>query len=113
MAVWSVVFAVLAGGIVATKSPFGAVALLFGTSCGLANAFLTMRGNERLLDHRSVSVFVISSILRIAVFGIVPVEFALHGPLWAMAAYFFGFFMPLALYAAIAARGARRPNGIS
>jgi hypothetical protein len=108
MAVWSVVFAVLAGGVIATKSPLGAVALVFGTGCGLANAFLTMRGNERLLDHRSVSVF-----LRIAVFGIVPVEFALRGPLWTMAAYFIGFFTPLALYAAIAARGARRPNGLT
>jgi hypothetical protein len=113
MAVWSVVFAVIAGAVIATKFPFGAVALVFGTGCGLANAFLTMRGNERLLDHRSVSVFVISSILRIAVFGIVPVEFALRGPLWTMAAYFIGFFTPLALYAAIAARGARRPNGLT
>jgi len=113
MAVWSVVFAVLAGAVVATKSPVGAAALVFGTSCGLANAFLTMRGNERLLDHRSVPAFVISSIVRIAVFGIVPVEFALHGPLWTMAAYFVGFFTPLALYAALAARGARRPNGIT
>jgi hypothetical protein len=113
MAVWSIVFAVLAGGVIATKSPLGAVALVFGTGCGLANAFLTMRGNERLLDHRSVASFVISSMLRIAIFGIVPVEFTLHGPLWSMAAYFIGFFVPLALYAAIAYGGARRPNGIS
>jgi hypothetical protein len=69
-----------------------------------------MRGNERLLDHRSIPTFVISSILRIAVFGIVPVEFALHGPLWTMAAYFAGFFTPLVLYAAIAYGSARRPN---
>ncbi len=107
MAVWSLGFAVLTGAALATKSPLGAVALVFGTACGLLNALLSMRGNERLLDHRSVSAFVLSSILRIAVFGIVPVEFALHGPLWTMAAYFFGFFTPLALYAAIVARAVR------
>jgi hypothetical protein len=113
MAVWSVVFAILAGLAIATRSPIGAVALVFGTSCGLANAFLTMRGNERLLDHRSVATFVISSTLRIAVFGIVPVEFALHGPPWTMAAYFVGFFTPLALYATIAYGSARTPNEIT
>jgi hypothetical protein len=113
MTVWSVVFAVLVGLVVATKSPLGAIALVFGTGCGLANAFLTMRGNERLLDHKSVSTFVISSILRIAVFGIVPVEFALHGPLWTMAAYFIGFFTPFALYVALVYGSERRPNEIT
>jgi hypothetical protein len=107
MAAWSVLFAVVAGAAVATKSPLAGVALAFGTACGLANAFLTMRGNERLLEHRSVSSFVFSGITRIAVFGIVPVEFALHGPAWSMAAYFLGFFTPLALYAFMVARAVR------
>ncbi len=107
MAAWSVAFAVGCGLVIATKSPLAAVALAFGTLCGLANAFLSMRGNERLVEHRSVSSFVFSSILRIAVFGIVPVEFALHGPAWSMAAYFLGFFTPLALYVCIVARAVR------
>lgn len=107
MAVWSVVFSVAAGLVLATKSPLAGVALVFGTGCGLANAFLTMRGNERLVDHRSVSSFVFSSILRIGVFGIVPVEFGLHGPWWSMAAYFVGFFTPLALYTVLVARAVR------
>jgi hypothetical protein len=107
MAVWSLGFAVLAGLAVWAKSPVAAVALVVGTGCGLANALLTMRGNERLVDHRSVSTFVISSTLRIGVFGIVPVEFAQHGPWWTMGTYFVGFFTPLALYAAIVARAVR------
>ncbi len=107
MVAWSVAFAVFAGLALSIRSPLGGVALWFGTGCGLANAFLTMRGNERLADHRSVSAFVFSSILRIGVFGIVPVEFALDGPAWTMAAYFFGFFTPLAFYAVLVARAVR------
>jgi len=107
MAVWSLGFAVLAALALWVWSPITAVALVTGTICGIANALLTMRGGERLLDHQSVSAFVISSTLRIVVFGIVPVEFVLHGPLWAMASYFVGFFTPLALYAMIVARAFR------
>jgi len=107
MAVWSLLIAALAGAALATRSPLAGVALVTGTACGLANAFLTMRGNERLAEHRSAGIFVLSSTLRIAVFGIVPVEFALHGPWWTMAAYFFGFFTPLGLYAALVARAVR------
>jgi len=107
MAAWSAAFAVLTGLALFGWSPVGAIALWAGTGCGLANAFLTMRGNERLLDHGSISAFVISSSLRIAVFGIVPVEFALHGPWWTMASYFVGFFTPLALYAIMIARSLR------
>ncbi len=107
MAAWSVVFAVCVGLALASKSPIGAVALVCGTFCGLANALLSMRGNERLVDHRSVSSFVFSSIMRVALFGILPVEFALHGPAWSMGAYFVGFFTPLALYAFLVARTVR------
>jgi len=66
-----------------------------------------MRGNERLADHRNASIFVLSSILRIGVFGIIPVGFALHGSGWTMAAYFLGFFTPLALYTILVARAVR------
>ena len=107
MAAYSISFAVLAGLVVATKSPIAAVALVTGAACGVANAYLTMRGNERLVDHRSVAAFVFSSMLRIGVFGIVPVEFALHGPWWSMAAYFIGFFAPLACYSILVARTVR------
>ncbi len=107
MAAWSALFAASVGLALAAYSPLAAVALVCGTCCGLANALLSMRGNERLVEHRSVSSFVSSSILRIAVFGIVPVEFALHGPAWSMAAYFLGFFTPLALYAVIVGRSVR------
>jgi hypothetical protein len=107
MAAWSVAFAALVGAAVATKSPLAAVALGTGTACGLANAFLTMRSNERLAQHRSSSVFVLSSILRIVVFAIVPVEFAVHAPVWTMGAYFIGFFVPLALYTVFVARDFR------
>jgi hypothetical protein len=107
MAVWSLGCAVLFGAALAVKAPVAGVALVAGAMCGVVNAFLTMRGNERLVEHRSVAVFVLSSILRIGVFGIVPVEFALHGPPWAIGAYFVGFFMPLALYTVIVARAVR------
>ena len=76
---------------------------------GSLNALLTMRSTERLVDHRSVGSFVFSSLLRIVVFGIVPVDFALHGPWWSMATYFAGFFLPLALYAVrVASRTSER-----
>jgi hypothetical protein len=107
MALWSIVCACLVGAVLALKSPLAGVALATGTVCGLINAFLTMRGNERLVEHRSVAVFVLSSILRIGVFAIVPVEFALHGPPWTIGAYFVGFFTPLALYTVLVARAVR------
>jgi hypothetical protein len=107
MAVWSLICSVLLGAAVAVKSPLGGVALVTGTVCGLLNAFLTMRGNEHLLEHRSVGVFVLSSILRLGVFAIVPVEFALHGPPWTIGAYFLGFFTPLGLYTVLVARAVR------
>jgi hypothetical protein len=104
MIVWSLALVLPAALIIARVSPVAAVALLAGAVCGLLNALLSMRSNERLLDHRSVGSFVISSVLRILVFGIVPVGFCLHGPWWSMATYFIGFFTPLACYATIVAR---------
>lgn len=104
ISVWSLVLVSVAAIPIAGWSPIGAVALAFGGLCGVANALLAMRGNERLIDNRSVVIFALSSVLRICVFGIVPVEFALHGPWWTMAFYFCGFFLPLALYAVSVAR---------
>lgn len=74
-------------------------ALVVGGACGVINARLTMRSGERLLERRNAGFFVISSFLRIAVFGIVPVAFAAIGPWWAMLWYFVGFFVPLVLFA--------------
>jgi hypothetical protein len=107
MIVWSVVIAIPVCLLVAVESRVAAVALAFGTLCGIANALLSMRSNERLVDHRSVGIFVISSVLRILIFGILPVEFALHGPWWSFGIYFGGFFLPLAVYAVGVGRAAR------
>lgn len=82
-------------------SPWFALAMLAGGICGVANALLAMHGNERLLDRRSVGAFVISSFVRIGLFGIVPVVLAMEsGSLWSLGLYFTGFFTPLGLYAA-------------
>jgi hypothetical protein len=107
MVVWSLLLALPASLVVWAGSPVAALALGFGTVCGIVNALLSMRGNERLLDHRSVGFFVISSVVRILVFGIVPVEFALHGPWWTLVTYFTGFFTPLAVYALSVGRAVR------
>ncbi len=107
LAAWSVLLGLAAGLGVALISPVGGIALFAGTLCGVLNAMLTMHGNERLLDHRSALTFVFSSILRIAVFGIVPVVFAVQGPVWSLAAYFVGFFTPLGVYGLFVRRAVR------
>lgn len=84
--------------------PVPALALAAGGLCGAFNTLLTTVTTERLLDSRNVGLFVLSSFLRIGLFGIVPVAFAAHGPWWSMAWYFAGFFLPLAMFAI----GARR-----
>jgi hypothetical protein len=84
---------------VALWYPWFALALAVGGVCGVGNALLSMAGNERLLERRNVPVFVLSSFLRLALFGIVPVVLALRvSSLWTLGCYFIGFFTPLALY---------------
>lgn len=86
------------------RAPVPALALGVGCLCGVANMFLTMRGAERLAESRRAGIFVLSSFLRIGLFGIVAAAFALSGPFWSMGLYFIGLFLPLALYAAQAPR---------
>lgn len=79
--------------------PWFALALGVGGVAGVGNALLSMAGNERLLERRNVPVFVLSSFLRLGLFGIVPVVLALRvSSLWTLGCYFIGFFTPLALY---------------
>jgi hypothetical protein len=85
-----------------------ALALVAGGVCGVLNSLITMRAGERMVDSRNTGFFVLSSFLRIAVFGIVPVAFAARGPWWSMAWYFAGFFLPLALYATSLGRTFKR-----
>lgn len=100
----SLVVAAVVALAVARWLPVPALALAAGGACGVFNTLLTTVTTERLLDSRNVGLFVLSSFLRIGLFGIVPVAFAAHGPWWAMAWYFAGFFLPLAMFAF----GARR-----
>ena len=99
MALWTLLAVALAAGLLAAWSRSFALVLLAGGAAGIANAFLSMLGNERLLDRRNVAAFVLSSFLRLCLFGIVPVALALRLPsLWTLAWYFIGFFTPLGLY---------------
>ena len=83
----------------ATWYPWFALALGVGGVAGVGNALLSMAGNERLLERRNVPVFVLSSFLRLGLFGIVPVVLALRvSSVWTLGCYFIGFFTPLALY---------------
>ena len=84
--------------ILALRQPWFGIALAVGGLAGAANMLLAMHGNERLLDRRSVAAFVLSSFVRIGLFGIVPVVLAVEKPsLWTLGCYFIGFFTPLAL----------------
>lgn len=97
-AVWT---AVLAPGLALPLvfwQPWYAFALAAGGVAGVLNTLLSMHGNERLLERRSVAAFVLSSFVRIGLFGIVPGVLAVEKPsLWTLGCYFVGFFMPLAL----------------
>jgi hypothetical protein len=102
--VQSLVLAAVGVAILGWRAPM--LALAFGVGCafGIANMFLTMRSGERLVESRSVAVFVLSSFLRIGLFGIVAAAFALRGTLWSMGVYFAGLFLALVLYAMQAPR---------
>ena len=89
----------LAAVILAPWRPWLAAAVAVGAVAGVANALLSMRGNERLLQRGSVPAFVLSSFGRLCLFGIVPVVLALRAPsFWVLGCYFASFFVPLAIY---------------
>jgi hypothetical protein len=104
---WSLLVVVVAGAVLFRWLPHPVLALWAGGICGVLNALWTMRSGERLLERRSVAGFVLSSFVRIGLFGIVPVAFAVLGPWWSMAWYFAGFFLPLVTFAL----GAYRVSG--
>lgn len=90
--------AAVAGGSLALWKPWAGISLACGGLAGALNAALSMHGNERLLDRGQVTPFVISSFVRILLFGIVPVVLVLRTvSVWTLGWYFIGFFMPLAL----------------
>lgn len=101
---WSAAIVTLLALLSAPWFPIPALALVAGGLCGILNAVLTAGSLERLARTLSARGFVLSSFLRIGIFGIVPVAFAAAGPWWSMAWYFAGFFLPTALYAMSAAR---------
>ena len=108
VSLWSLVSVALFALFTARWFPVPALALAAGGICGVLNNLLVMRSGERVVDRRSVGGFALSSFLRIAVFGIVPVAFAARGPWWSMGWYFVGFFLPLALYLATVRRAFKR-----
>jgi hypothetical protein len=111
MVTWSLIAGASLGLVVAAGSRQAALTFATGVACGLANSLLSMYSSERLAVHRGVAPFVLSSVVRIVVFGILPVGLtlglSLHGPWWTLAAYFAGFFTPLALFALRVARTPR------
>jgi hypothetical protein len=109
MALGTLLVVALAAAVLAAWSISYALVLLAGGASGIVNAFLAMLGSERLLDRRNVPAFVLSSFLRLCLFGIVPVALALRFPsLWTLAWYFVGFFTPLGIYGVLLKRAYAR-----
>lgn len=106
-AIRSLFVVALAGAVFVWWLPHPAWALWAGGACGVLNALWTMHSSERLAESRGVGGFVLSSFVRIGLFGIVPGAFAVLGPWWSLAWYFAGFFLPLAMFAL----GAYRVSG--
>ncbi len=106
----TLVLVVVAAGPLAAWNGWYSICLAVGAAAGIINLLLAAHGNERLLERRSVAAFVLSSFVRIGLFGIVPVLLAVRVPsLWTLGCYFIGFFMPLVLSGVIALR--ERPSG--
>lgn len=78
---------------------YAGLALLIGTTCGIANMLAIMRGSERLVETRSAVFFGLSSLPRLAAFSIVAAALAARGPWWSLGPFLAGFFIPLAAYA--------------
>ncbi len=108
VSIWSLAVVVVVALLAVRWLPVPSLALVTGGICGVINAYLTGSSGELLLKNRTVGLFVLSSFLRIGVFGIVPVAFAVHGPWWSMGWYFAGFFLPLALFGVGAMLGFQR-----
>ncbi len=97
-ALGSLLVIVPAALLLAAWYPWFALSLAVGGVAGVANLLLSMLGNERLLERRSVVAFVLSSFVRIGLFGIVPVILAVRvASVWTLGCYFVGFFTPLVL----------------
>ncbi len=95
--------------LVAARSPRFGIDLVVGGGCGLAYMLMTMRAGERLLgESGSLAVHNARSVVRVLLFGAIPVMVSLHGPWWAMGIYFAGFFTPLILYAIDVTRTVKR-----
>jgi hypothetical protein len=83
---------------------FASLAFAIGIVAGLANMLAIMRGSERLVEGRNPALFALSSLLRLAGFGIVAALLAARGPWWSLGPFLAGFFFPLATYALRASR---------
>lgn len=101
----SAVIAGVVGAVLGARIPWYGLVWLVGTGCGTLNAVWSWHVNERLLQQMRIGPFVISSFVRLGLFGIVPVALALRVPsAWTICVYFVGFFVPLASYALAAWR---------
>jgi hypothetical protein len=78
----------------------GVAALGVGLFCGAINLRLLVTTGRRLADSANSKPFAISSLFRVAAFGIVAGVFAAFGPWWSMALYLVGLLVPYALQVA-------------
>jgi hypothetical protein len=105
----SLLASLLFSAALAVRIPVIGLDLALGGVCGVINMLLVMRANERLLEGRtSMGAHIGGTLIRLFVFGAVPVYTATIGPVWGMGVYFAGFFTPLALYIGTLQRRYRR-----